>query len=112
VRAEGKSLVGHAGAVLLRRCADRTGLTGALGAVFATGHGPGWWDRGVVLVELAVSIVLGAVCMSDIDLLAHQAAVFGDPPSDSTVEPPYPRIPGRRRCTRTAGSTRRRTPPN
>jgi hypothetical protein len=71
--------------VLLRRCADRSGLTAGLGAVFPTGRGPGWWDRGVVLVDLAVSIVLGAVCLSDIELLAHQAAVFGDPPSDSTV---------------------------
>lgn len=79
-----RALVGHAGAVLLRRCADRTGLTAGLGAVFPAGRGPGWWDRGVVLVDLAVSIVLGAVCMSDIDVLAHQAAVFGDPPSDST----------------------------
>jgi hypothetical protein len=78
----GKGLVGHAGAELLRRCADRTGLTAALGAVFAPGRGPGWWDRGVVLVDVAVSIVLGAVCLSDIDLLAHQAVVFGDPPSD------------------------------
>jgi hypothetical protein len=25
------------------------------------------------------------VCLSDIDLLAHQAGVFGDPPSDSTA---------------------------
>jgi hypothetical protein len=85
VRAEGKGLVGHAGAVLLRRCADRTGLTAVLGAVFPTGRGPGWWDRGVVLVDLAVSIVLGGVCLSDIDVLAHQAAVWGDPPSDSTA---------------------------
>ena len=81
----GKGLVGHAGAVLLRRCADRTGLTAALGAVFPPGRGPGWWDRGVVLVDVAVSIVLGAVCLSDIDLLAHQAPVFGDLPSDSTM---------------------------
>jgi hypothetical protein len=81
----GKGLVGHAGAVLLRRCADRTGLTAGLGAVFAPGRGPGWWDRGVLLVDVAVSIVLGAVCLSDIDLLTHQAVVFGDPPSDSTA---------------------------
>ncbi|MEN3305358.1 MAG: hypothetical protein V7603_1560 [Micromonosporaceae bacterium] len=81
----GKGLVGHAGAVLLRRCADRVGLTAALGAVFPTGKGPGWWDRGVVLVDLAVAITLGAVCLSDIDLLAHQAGVFGTPPSDSTA---------------------------
>jgi len=81
----GKGLVGHAGAVLLRRCGDRTGLTAALGAVFPPGQGSGWWDRGVVLVNVAVSIVLGAVCVSDIAVLAHQALIFGDPPSDSTV---------------------------
>lgn len=81
----GKNLVGHAGAVLLRRCADRAGLTRALNAVLPKGKGPGWWDRGTVLVCLAVSIVLGATSMSDIRLLAHQVGVFGDPPSDSTI---------------------------
>jgi hypothetical protein len=81
----GKGLVGHAGAVLLRQCADRTGLTGALNAVLPRGSGPGWWDRGTVLVCLASAIVLGARSMSDIGLLAHQALVFADPPSEATV---------------------------
>ena len=85
VAAGGKGLVGHAGAVLLRRCADRTGLTGALNAVLPRGAGPGWWDRGTVLVCLATAIVLGATSMSDIGLLAHQALVFADPPSEATV---------------------------
>lgn len=85
VATSGKNLVGHAGAVLLRRCGDRTGLTAALSAVLPTGKGPGWLDRGVVLISVAVTIVLGARSMSDIALLAHQAAVFGEPPSDSTV---------------------------
>jgi hypothetical protein len=85
VTAHGKGLVGHAGAVLLRKCADRVGLTAALGGVLPVGQGPGWWDRGQVLVNLAVAIVLGGTGMSDIALLAHQASVFGDPPSDSTV---------------------------
>jgi hypothetical protein len=85
VTANGKGLVGHAGAVLLRKCADRTGLTAALSSVLPAGQGPGWWDRGQVLVNLAVTIVLGGTGMSDIALLAHQASVFGDPPSDSTV---------------------------
>jgi len=85
VATSGSNLVGHAGAVLLRRCGDRTGLTAALSTVLPTGKGPGWLDRGVVLVSLAVTIVLGARSMSDIALLAHQAAIFGDPPSDSTV---------------------------
>lgn len=85
VAAGGKGLVGHAGAVLLRRCADRTGLTGALNTVLPRGAGPGWWDRGTVLVCLATAIVLGAKSMSDISLLAHQALVFADPPSEATV---------------------------
>ncbi|MGC4853500.1 IS1380 family transposase, partial [Micromonospora sp. DT4] len=38
-----------------------------------------------MLTSLAVAIALGATSMSDIDLLAHQAPVFGDPPSDCTV---------------------------
>ena len=38
-----------------------------------------------MLVGLAGAIVLGATSMSDIGLLAHQAVVFGDPPSDSTA---------------------------
>ena len=85
VTATGKNLVGHAGAVLLRQCADKTGLTRALNTAIPRGQGPGWWDRGTVLVSLAVSIGLGATSMSDINLLEHQAPVFGDPPSDSTV---------------------------
>jgi hypothetical protein len=56
-----------------------------LDAVLPRGAGPGWWDRGTVLVCLAVAIVLGATSMSDIGLLAHQALVFADPPSEATV---------------------------
>jgi Transposase DDE domain group 1 len=85
VTAAGKNLIGHAGAVLLRRCADRSGLTRALNAAIPRGEGPVWWDRGTVLVSLAVSIGLGATSMSDIGLLEHQVPVFGDPPSDCTV---------------------------
>jgi hypothetical protein len=85
VASGGKGLVGHVGAVLLRRCADRTGLTGGLNKVLPRGKGPGWWDRGTVLVCLAVAIVLGATSMSDIGLLAHQALVFAEPPSEATV---------------------------
>ena len=81
----GKGLVGHAGAVLLRKCADRTGLTRGLSRMLPRGKGPGWWDRGTVLVSLAIAIVLGATSMSDIGLLGHQALVFGEPPSEATV---------------------------
>ncbi|WP_433498071.1 IS1380 family transposase [Sphaerimonospora sp. CA-214678] len=85
VAGDAKGLVGHAGAVLARKCADQSGLTAELGAVFARlGAGP-LWDRGVVLVQLAVAIVLGATSMRQISVLAHQGEVFGAPPSDSTV---------------------------
>ena len=54
VTATDKNLVGHAGAVLLRKCADKAGLTSGLNAVIPRGEGPGWWDRGTVLTSLAV----------------------------------------------------------
>ncbi|MEU4091520.1 hypothetical protein [Streptomyces sp. NPDC026673] len=60
VRANGKNLIGHAGVVLLRKVTDRVGLTRALGAALPKGTGPGWRDRGMVLVQLACAIVLGA----------------------------------------------------
>lgn len=45
VVADGKRLVGHAGAVLLRRCADRTGLTGVLAGVPPSSTATGWRER-------------------------------------------------------------------
>lgn len=85
VRADGKGLVGHAGAVLLRRCVDKTGLTSGLSAALARRGVPAGWDRGVVLAALAVAICLGATSLVDIALLGHQQSVFGAAPSDSTV---------------------------
>ncbi|MFD6325261.1 hypothetical protein ACFWOL_20845, partial [Streptomyces sp. NPDC058442] len=52
VAADGKRLIGHAGAVLLRRCADRTGLTQALATVLPSSTVAGWRDRAAVLVHL------------------------------------------------------------
>lgn len=81
----GKGLVGHVGAVLLRKAADGCGLTSGLGDALARrGFLPGW-DRGVVWIQLAVVIALGGRCLADIEVLGHQAKVFGAPPSDSTV---------------------------
>ncbi|MFE9922848.1 IS1380 family transposase [Streptomyces sp. NPDC005774] len=86
VRADGKGLVGHAGAVLLRRCADRVGLTGALADVLPVGLGHGWRDRATVVVQLAVAIVLGASNLSEAEQLGlHQRSVFGPTASDSTA---------------------------
>ena len=85
VTADADGLVGHAGAVLLRKLADRVGLTAALGSALArTGKFP-LVDRGVALVSMAVAIALGATSMTDITLLAHHAPVLGPEPSDTTV---------------------------
>src|SRR3984893_10771698 len=85
VTADGTGLVGHAGAVLLRKAADQAGLTAWLsGALRKKGTSPAF-DRGAVLVSLAVAIALGATSMSDIALLAHLAPVLGDAPSGPTV---------------------------
>ncbi|MFD0507482.1 IS1380 family transposase [Streptomyces chiangmaiensis] len=86
VVADGKGLIGHAGAVLLRKLADRTGLTAALAGVLPAGTGCGWRDRGAVVVQLAVAIVLGAVNLSDAEQLqAHHQGLFGPAVSDSTT---------------------------
>ena len=85
VTADGTGLVGHAGAVLLRKAADQAGLTAWLsGALRKAGSSP-VFDRGAVLVSLAAAIALGATSMSDIALLAHLAPVLGDAPSGPTV---------------------------
>src|SRR6266536_1303929 len=85
VTAEGEGLVGHAGAVLLRKLADEAGLTAALGPALARSRRFPLVDRGIALVSIAVAIVLGATSMRDITLLAHHAPVLGPEPSDTTV---------------------------
>ena len=85
VTADGKGLVGHAGAVLLRKAADQTGLTSQLSAAVRRKGSSPLLDRGLVLVSLAVAIALGAASMSDIALLAHLSPVLGAAPSGSTA---------------------------
>src|SRR5947208_14821290 len=85
VAPDADGLIGHAGAVLLRKLADQAGLTAALGAALARAGKFPLIDRGVALVSMAVAIALGARSMNDIALLAHQEPVFGAPPSDTTV---------------------------
>ena len=85
VTGEGQGLVGHAGAVLLRKLADQAGLTAALGSALTRAGKFPLVDRGVALVSMAVAIVLGATSMTDITVLAHHAPVLGAEPSDTTV---------------------------
>jgi hypothetical protein len=85
VTADGKGLVGHAGAILLRKAADQLGLAAGLSAALLRKGTSPLLDRGTVLASLAVAIALGATSMSDIALLAHLAPVLGDAPSGPTV---------------------------
>src|SRR6266496_5643724 len=58
VTADGAGLVGHAGAVLLRKAADQAGLTAQLSAALRKAGRSPLLDRGAVLVSLAVAITL------------------------------------------------------
>ena len=71
VAADGTGLVGHAGAVLLRKAADQAGLTAWLGGALRRAGTSPVLDRGVVLVSMAVAVALGATSMSDIAVLAR-----------------------------------------
>jgi hypothetical protein len=85
VTADGTGLVGHAGAILLRKAADQAGLTGQLSAALRKKGTSPLLDRGTVLLSLAAAIALGATSMSDIALLGHLAPVLGNAPSGPTV---------------------------
>ncbi|WP_063857224.1 MULTISPECIES: IS1380 family transposase [unclassified Kitasatospora] len=85
VRADGKNLIGHVGVVLLRKVADRVGLTTALSAALPRGVGPGWRDRGQALVQLVCAIALGATKILEAEQLQqHWRPLFPLPVSDST----------------------------
>lgn len=85
ITADGKGLIGNAGAILLRKAADQLGLTAQLSeAMLVKGSSP-LLDRGIVLVSAAMTIALGATSMSDIALLAHLAPLLGTAVSGPTV---------------------------
>ena len=81
----GTGLVGHAGAILLRKAADQAGLTGWLGTALQRAGKSPVFGRGAALVSMAVAIALGATSMSDIAVLAHLSPVLGDAPSGPTM---------------------------
>jgi hypothetical protein len=85
VTGDGTGLVGHAGAILLRKAADQAGLTAGLGAALQRAGKSPLFDRGAALVSMAVAVALGATSMSDIAVLAHLAPVLGAAPSGPTI---------------------------
>jgi Transposase DDE domain group 1 len=77
-------MVGHAGAVLLHRVADRSGLVARLREALSSS--PWMLDRANVLVGLVAGIALGARNLRQAELLArHHTELIGDGASDSTL---------------------------
>jgi hypothetical protein len=85
VTADGNGLVGHAGAILLRKLADQSGLTGALDAALTRPGKSPQVSRGMTLVSTSIAIAMGATAMADIEVLGQLLPVLGAAPSDSTV---------------------------
>jgi len=79
-------LVSHAGSALVAQVADKVGLTAALSTRLAgikqrrRGH-----DPGRVIRDLAVMLVDGGECISDLGAVREQDALFGTVASDSTA---------------------------
>src|SRR2546430_14333490 len=84
--ADGRGVVGHAGARLLADLADATGLTGAFSdalgplRVRQSGH-----DPGRVAVDLAVMLADGGEAIADLAGPRNQADPFGSVGSDPTA---------------------------
>jgi hypothetical protein len=86
VSADGRGVVGHAGARLLVDLADTTGLTGAFGeAVAGLRQRQGGHDPGRVAVDLAAMIADGGEAIADLAVLRDQAELFGAVASDPTA---------------------------
>ena len=86
VTSDGAGLVSHAGAALVAQVAEKVGLTRSLSARLAgikqrrRGH-----DPGRVIRDLAVMLVDGGECVSDLGAVREQDALFGGVASDSTA---------------------------
>jgi hypothetical protein len=86
VTADGAGLVSHAGTALMAQVADKVGLTAGVSLGLAAvkqrrrGH-----DPGRVIRDLAVMLVDGGECVSDLGAVREQDALFGAVASDSTA---------------------------
>ena len=84
--ADGRGVVGHAGARLLADLADATGLTGAFSEALAplrvrrSGH-----DPGRIAVDVAVMLADGGEAIADLAVLRNQTDLFGAVASDPTA---------------------------
>ena len=78
-------LVGFAGALPLRLLAERTGLRAGLSRAMRRAQFNPVYDRGQVLVDVALTQVLGGEAISDFQGLRHLAPVIGPVASTPTV---------------------------
>ena len=86
VSADGRGVVGHAGARLLADVADATGLTQAFSQALAgVRQRQGGHDPGRVAVDLAVMLADGGAAIADLAVLRDQAELFGQVASDPTA---------------------------
>lgn len=86
VTIDGRGVVAHAGARLLCDLADELGLTGGLSmAMAATKQRDRGYDRGEVLVDLAVMLADGGEAISDLVALRDQPVLFGEVASVPTA---------------------------
>jgi hypothetical protein len=81
--------VSQAGGVLLVETVRRIGLDAALSVALEPWRKPrAVHDPGKVLLDLALAVAVGGDCLSDIDVLRAEPAVFGPVASDPTVSRP------------------------
>lgn len=86
VTADGTGVVSHAGSALLAELADAVGLrTGLSAAMAPTRQRRSAHDPGDVLIDLAVMLIDGGDCLSDLKVLREQPELFGQVASDPTA---------------------------
>lgn len=84
--ATGTGVVSHAGAALLLRTAEKTGLTTALTTELAPYRKPlARHDPGKIALDLATALAIGGDCLADIAQLRAHPEIFGAVASDPTV---------------------------
>ncbi len=82
----GSLVVSQAGAGLLLRTAEKTGLTSGLSENLSLWRKPGaLHDPGKIATDVAVMLALGGDCVSDLALLRGEPGLFGAVASDPTV---------------------------
>ncbi len=86
VTADGRGVVSHAGTRLVADVADESGLGADLTAALASiARRRRRHDPGDVLVDLALALVDGGECVSDLKVLRDQPELFGDVASQPTA---------------------------